>query len=91
MAHGRNTAPVSGTKIRHRREEAGLTLRDLASLCGKHGKQATAQQLLNIEHGKSRPRPALLLALANALGATVAELLDRDAADANDSGSAVAS
>jgi transcriptional regulator with XRE-family HTH domain len=77
MAHGRNTAPVSGTKIRHRREEAGLTLRALADLCAEHGQGATYSQLSLIERDRVRPRPPLLKALAGALGTTVAELLDR--------------
>lgn len=81
MGHGRNTAPVSGTKIRQRREDAGLTFRDLAELCGQHGKAATPKQLVDFEHDRSRPRPDLLRALASALGTTIADLLDRESAD----------
>lgn len=76
MGHGRNTAPVSGTKIRRKREEAGLTFRDLAERCEQHGKSATPKQLVDYELGRSRPRPDLLRALASALGTTIADLLE---------------
>lgn len=86
MGHGQNTAPVSATKLRRKREEAGLTFRDLADLCAEHGKPATPKQLVDYEFGRSRPRPDLLRVLASALGTTIADLLE----PASDDDSAVA-
>lgn len=81
MPHGRITLPVSGRRIQRRRELAGLTLRNLAALCGAAGQPVSNSQLSKIERDKCRPRPKLLSTLAKVLDTKVEGLLVADTTD----------
>lgn len=60
-----------GSRLREIRLAKGLTLEELATAMDG---QLTKQALSKYETGKSQPRPAMMLALAKALGVKAAEL-----------------
>ncbi|GGM64343.1 hypothetical protein GCM10012275_38650 [Longimycelium tulufanense] len=61
-----------------RREQSGLTLRDLAARCRKAGQPVNPSQLSKIERNICRPRPRLLATLAKALKVPVEALTSGD-------------
>lgn len=65
-----------GEKIRCKRKELNMTLKDLA------GDRITAGQLSFVELGKSNPSPELLLYIASRLGVTGDYLLESEASQA---------
>jgi transcriptional regulator with XRE-family HTH domain/predicted transcriptional regulator len=60
-----------GQRVRHARQQAGLTLEELSTQVG-----VTASQLSLVETGKREAKIGLLSSLATALGVEVSELLD---------------
>ena len=60
-----------GQRVRHARQQAGLTLEDLSQQVG-----VTASQLSLVETGKREAKISLLSSLASALSVEVSELLD---------------
>lgn len=58
-------------RLRHLREQAGLSVPDLARAVG-----VSRQQIHGYESGKNEPRLSTLLRLAEALGVTVSTLVD---------------
>ncbi len=62
---------VLGRRLRHFRNEAGMTLDDLGEKVGK-----TGPYLSLLENGKKQPKLALVLDLAEALGVELQQLLD---------------
>lgn len=62
---------ILGRRIRHHRNEAGLTLDQLGEQVGK-----PAPYLSLLENGKKEPRVNLVMEIAHALGVEVADLLD---------------
>lgn len=62
---------VLGRRIRHYRNEAGLTLDALGEMVGK-----PAPYLSLLENGKKEPRVNLVVEIARALGVDVGDLLD---------------
>lgn len=52
----------------------GLTHRKLAEIVTAAGQEVSHSQLVRIENGQSSPRPALRVALAEALGITTDQL-----------------
>ncbi len=63
-------------RLRRRRIEAGLTLEQLGSLAGY-----TKQHMSALELGQASASPPCLLAVANALGCEIADLLPDEEAD----------
>lgn len=61
---------IVGAAIRARREELGLTLKDLA-----HGMPISLSQISRYELGDSSLDPATLMLFAKRLGCTVEELM----------------
>lgn len=59
-----------GSRIRSRRDALGLTQEELAARAGIH-----SETLSRVERGRMQPTLTLLLALAEALGATTSVLL----------------
>ncbi|MGW8526962.1 helix-turn-helix domain-containing protein [Nocardiopsis sp. NPDC055824] len=70
MARGQGV-PLDGTKLRAAREAAGLSQRQVAEAVG-----TPRQKVLRYEGGKERPEVGRLAALAAAVGATVADLVE---------------
>ncbi|HUG32482.1 MAG TPA: helix-turn-helix domain-containing protein [Acidimicrobiia bacterium] len=70
---------VLGRRIRHYRNEAGLTLDQLGEQVGK-----PAPYLSLLENGKKEPRVSLVMDIANALGVEVPDLLDSTAPNPRD-------
>jgi transcriptional regulator with XRE-family HTH domain len=65
-----------GTLLRHARQDAGLTQREVAHWCTQRlGQPVTPQHLSNLEQGRRRPSLPLLQALATVLGLRPAALL----------------
>lgn len=67
----RVTADAANAQVtmRGRREELGLTLRDLAAECRRQGAPISNSQLSKIERGVTEtPRPAVRAALRRILG-----------------------
>lgn len=62
---------ILGRRVRHFRNEAGLTLDQLGEIVGK-----PAPYLSLLENGKKEPKVNLLMEIAAAIGVDVAELLD---------------
>ncbi|MCU1528914.1 MAG: family transcriptional regulator [Frondihabitans sp.] len=65
-----------GHRIRHFRQERGLTLAELGATL-----ELSTSQLSLMENGKREPRVSLLGTIATALGVTVADLLEKEAPD----------
>lgn len=72
-AGGVSDALTLGLRLRHLRTARGLTLDALGQRVG-----VTASLLSLVENGRREPRLPLLRSLADALGATVADLLDAE-------------
>ncbi|MES0838364.1 helix-turn-helix domain-containing protein [Nocardiopsis tropica] len=72
MARGQGV-PLDGTKFRTAREAAGLSQRQVAEKVG-----TPRQKIVRYEGGKERPEVGRLAALAAAVGATVADLVEED-------------
>jgi transcriptional regulator with XRE-family HTH domain len=70
--------PFDADRMRGRREREGLSLTQLADRCTANGKPVTRQHLGLLETGRRSPSPSLLRAIADALGAEIADLLDED-------------
>ena len=68
-----------GRRIRHFRTHAGLTLAELGDAVG-----VAPSQLSVIENGRREPRLALLSAIADRLGVTLAELIEASAPTGRD-------
>lgn len=67
--------PFDGSKLREIRERAGLTRRDVASLCKVNGQTVSVNHLWRLETGKYRTSAPLLKALAAALSVEIDALL----------------
>lgn len=76
MAHGQPSIPLKDGVVRRRRELGGMTLRGLADRCAEAGQPISNSQLSKIERGINRPRPALLVTLAEVLGIDVEQLVE---------------
>lgn len=66
--------PTLGRRVRHARQQAGLTLADLATRV-----ERAPSLLSQIENGRREPRLALLAHVARELGVTVADLMRPEA------------
>ena len=69
-------ARVVGQRIKHERQERGLTLAQLAEAAG-----SSAPHLSQVENGRREPTLRLLGALASGLGVPVEQLLRPDPAE----------
>lgn len=80
MAHGSPSYTTKSAELKRRRENAGLSLRQLAAKCMEAGQPIDFSQISNYENGKSNPRPRTLKVLAEALGCDPEDLIERAAA-----------
>lgn len=71
---------VLGRRVRHFRNEAGLTLDQLGEKVGK-----PAPYLSLLENGKKEPKVSLLMEIATAVGVEISELLDTSPPSRRDS------
>ena len=69
-AGGRDAVPGFGAAVRKERERQGMTLEDLAALCG-----SGFSALSKVERGGRAPSLRLALAIADALGVPVTDLV----------------
>lgn len=80
MARTTLSIPFSRQRLRGIRETKGLSITALAARCTEQGHSVTLGAIGKVEGGINGPSPALVAALAKALGVEVQDLLDEDAA-----------
>jgi transcriptional regulator with XRE-family HTH domain len=80
MARTTLALPFSGSALRLRRERAGLTQQALADKCAEIGHSTSRGNVAKLETTNNRPSPPLLVALTQALGCEVDDLLDEQSA-----------
>ncbi|WP_410676714.1 helix-turn-helix domain-containing protein, partial [Amycolatopsis sp. cmx-4-68] len=86
MARRTLRIPFSRTRLTELRELAGLSLTALAQRCTEQGHPVHLSAISKVELGANGPSPALLKALAAALGVDVEDLMDPNAGETDGRG-----